>query len=708
MLRRIRSSWYFVHCVIDRIKHAWFVLVAAALRATTRWRSPPKRDAFPAWLGEEEPSAEEQGEEGPSYPPHLPRVLNANFADARTGCMLSPFEGLVAGEEYDFLVDVGPRWETTYSLVTGNAVFPEHALPQDQEGYVIQVVLLCEQFTPQQTAGWIWLPRTKGRSYVYSNGERGDTPGAVALRIRAPGLPNITEDAITAYGRLYLYYQNNLLQSAAVEMGVVRAAGIVLGKANVINVDYVLTGTFEDVGRFEKRTVQFGAEEEPDSYPISVSIALNDDETRGHRILVKNHPDLLPSWLSYDPLDAKERLDDARAHLADCCGMRDKRGDLILDKRGERLSGLNPQDNSKTREQFQWDLFKLAELGVELFDAVFTGIKPGKEGQIPTEWAKQLRETLADGAVIQVARTTPANYVFPWALVYEHPLPGPRADLRFCPVIEQWSEEGRRPNPAPGTSCPYKAESDHQSNILCPYGFWGLKHIIEQPTSPLSALTDKDPFQEAQRELHAGASLRLNVAVTQDTRLNAKVLKSHIATLPDIPRVQLWPSVAYNRNKVRELLAAPSLVYFLCHGEYDRVQKDPYLGIGPRDDQPIHKVYRKDFSQWLQTLDPAIWKTRRPLIFINGCHTANLEPGHLLNFVTTFVAAGASGVIGTEISVVLPVAVEIAHELLARLARGIPVGQALLEVRWKLANKGNLLGLAYTPYCLADLNIVFS
>lgn len=39
-----------------------------------------------------------------------PRVLNTYFADPATGRVLEPSEGLVTSGEYDFLVDVGPRW----------------------------------------------------------------------------------------------------------------------------------------------------------------------------------------------------------------------------------------------------------------------------------------------------------------------------------------------------------------------------------------------------------------------------------------------------------------------------------------------------------------------------------------------------------------------------------------------------------------------
>jgi len=58
--------------------------------------------------------------------------------------------------------------------------------------------------------------------------------------------------------------------------------------------------------------------------------------------------------------------------------------------------------------------------------------------------------------------------------------------------------------------------------------------------------------------------------------------------------------------------------------------------------------------------------------------------------------------------------IEFAQELLGRLtrpitpgdARCVPMGEAMREARWTLANKGNLLGLAYTFYSLANLQFV--
>ena len=46
---------------------------------------------------------------------------------------------------------------------------------------------------------------------------------------------------------------------------------------------------------------------------------------------------------------------------------------------------------------------------------------------------------------------------------------------------------------------------------------------------------------------------------------------------------------------------------------------------------------------------------------------------------------------------------KVAENFFQRVAAGETIGGAMHGVRWDLANKGNLLGLAYTPYGLSSL-----
>ncbi len=196
-----------------------------------------------------------------------PRVLNANFADPTRGSVLEPYEGLLEDREYDLLVDIGPRWNKISSIVTGHADFPEYALPPDQEGYVVQVVVVSEDFSPSMASAQIWVPRWTGRSFPFVNGYHAPSPGPAALRLRAPSL--IPGGRAVGYARLCLYYENNLLQSGVMKVGVVHTEGVSLAEANTIHMDYVLTSSFQEVeARLARRSVRFTATEDTSGQPV--------------------------------------------------------------------------------------------------------------------------------------------------------------------------------------------------------------------------------------------------------------------------------------------------------------------------------------------------------------------------------------------------------------------------------------------------------
>ena len=44
-------------------------------------------------------------------------------------------------------------------------------------------------------------------------------------------------------------------------------------------------------------------------------------------------------------------------------------------------------------------------------------------------------------------------------------------------------------------------------------------------------------------------------------------------------------------------------------------------------------------------------------------------------------------------------------QTLAELAAGKTVGEAVRATRWKMFGLGNVMGFAYTPYCLANLSL---
>ncbi len=650
-----------------------------------------------------------------------PRVLNAGFADPSKGVVLEPRQPLVAGQEYDLLVDIGPKWSRVKSLVTGSENFPESALPPDEDGYPIHAVFVSNDTDPKFFSDWLYVPRQTGRSFPYDivEKQKAKESGPVAFRLKAPLLSDTKEITAQLHGRLCLYYENNLLQSARVQASVARSAEVSLEIDNVIDVDYVLSGSVQRLDQYATRKLKFAKDDISREHPIAVNLTLNDDG-KEHRILVRQH-DELPSaapannapvgWTPFDADAGRQALEDAREDLKSCFYLRDEStGEPVLDGNGEPIIGIsedaNPaQNNRKTKKQFLWDLLILARLGRKLFNKAFNDVRPEGKWSTNAEWTNSLRQKLETSSIIQVSRTGPANYVFPWTLVYQYPLPGPSARIQFCKVTQEWDESGDRTK-QPEKSCPWRAEPWHAENVICPYGFWGLNHIIEQPIPALRKLADgKYALQDATDKIVMGPlNLDLSVSVTHD--LSPTAVDQHLKRLGSIPPYQLRPPhPADDTDKVRSMLKAATLVYFLCHGEYDTNKKEPYLSIGLRDGNDLHRIYPNTLHDWADAADLTAWGTQRPLIFINGCHTANLTPGEVLNFVTAFGFAGASGVIGTEVSVLANVAIEMAELLFGKIAADMPVGQAMYQTRWELANKGNLLGLAYTLFCLANLHV---
>jgi hypothetical protein len=165
---------------------------------------------------------------------------------------------------------------------------------------------------------------------------------------------------------------------------------------------------------------------------------------------------------------------------------------------------------------------------------------------------------------------------------------------------------------------------------------------------------------------------------------------------------------ADSRGDARDQMARTDLpvVYFYCHGKREALggagEPQPYLEIGGTD-----KITPADILAWSEAdWPPAHWREATPLVFINGCHTAELTPEALVSFVDTFAGVYAAGVVGTEITLHQQFANEAALEFFRHLYDQQSVGDALRRMRLHFLAKANVLGLAYTPYCSAALRLV--
>jgi hypothetical protein len=137
----------------------------------------------------------------------------------------------------------------------------------------------------------------------------------------------------------------------------------------------------------------------------------------------------------------------------------------------------------------------------------------------------------------------------------------------------------------------------------------------------------------------------------------------------------------------------------LSHGGIDE-RKIPWFKLGSAAD-PF--FMRSTLSDW-----GVDWpRGHAPLVLLNGCETAVVEPDIAIEFISGFVQdAGAAGVIGTDITIFEELATDFAaHCLGSFLGDNQAIGESVRLARLALLKKGNPLGLVYVPFVLSGLRL---
>jgi len=471
----------------------------------------------------------------------------------------------------------------------------------------------------------------------------------------------------TASLRLGLYYAKNLVQSQkfTVEIGTEEQRG----KGHGAIIDYTLTGKLSDVGFLTPRTL---------------NILTNQNINGSHTVVINGD---LDDAIAFNVTEGQMRgaIDAVREALRNI-HFKEYGVQLGATVRPDPLN-LFDRNNAKKKDGFIDDLKRLAPVGRVLWERLRTAT--------PARLRELRNSLLANPATIQVSRTGGSSFVFPWDLVYDIPLEADNGLHKVCRLLDEW--DGRGDIVDPGTPrCPH--ETEHEMNTICPFGFWGFKHAIEQPPS---AKEDRDLPLVVQVGDHP-----LELVVGLSTNLDGGLTNEHLQALRT-GMAEFSVRSFSSRATLRQALANPDLeiVYFYCHGRHEQLagtdQTITYLEIGDGE-----SVTPGDILAWDEAIWPDDhWRETSPLVFINGCHTTDMTPEALVNFVDTFAAVYAAGVIGTEITIDQRVASEAAEEFLNHFRDKRPVGEALRIMRTRFLSKGNLLGLAYTAYCSADLKL---
>lgn len=568
------------------------------------------------------------------------RVVNTWFTE--DGRDIPGTQTLRAGGRYTLLVAVGIP--TPHSILAQPMSLPEEDLaPFYQDGGVaLRVIIFSSDFSLEVVEQNLVLPEPPA----------GSPP--VAFPVTAP------VSAGEARLRVAVYHDNNLLQSimiTAAVADVADAAGDDVGGQHGV-VEWALSASLRGVDRFGRK---------------AINLLTNHGPNGTHLLAIVG--DDFHAQLEMEAGELERKADEARVTLQWVCGNPQK---------GEKYR-FEP-DNRSTGVHFREHLAGMAEFGYDLHTSLVVNHGDAFE--------QKLQRVLAHPTVIQAARMRSCKFVFPWALVYDLPvIPSPRNEV--CPEFLELLEAGvsaddlaRQPCITDG--CPHRKET----NVVCPSGFWGFRHIIEQPLSTVEATGSTTVLAGDAPDTITIEDGRL-VELLNGYSKSLSHAEEHRLELEALPLVRT--AAEFDLLQIGHALQRADLdvVYFYCHGGNRRGKA--WLGVGTL---PPEELYASNLKAW-----DVRWLDRHPLVFINGCDTIGMRPDDLLTFNEILVWSKAAGVVGSEITIPETLGRAVGRQFLQQFMAGRPIGDAVRRLRLELLAGFNPLGLAYTPYSLAKLHI---
>ncbi len=278
------------------------------------------------------------------------------------------------------------------------------------------------------------------------------------------------------------------------------------------------------------------------------------------------------------------------------------------------------------------DLVSLAVSGSRLLLALLDAIGSDR-GTTAYAERDELVPLLREPAFVQLALKDSPNSVFPVELLYDYRLTPSAPTLGLCASFESAFRDGVPMELVPcfAGQCP-QAAPGADPMLICPSGFWGYRHYLGVPFS-LGGTSD------VPAEIEYDRSPQVAVGVFRDFKLVGR----HWQNLQGLAQGLSWNYADTRSGTMRNLRETqPQLVYLYCHGGVSK--SVPYIRV---EDMAAYPITPDDLFQ-----DSVSWSRSRPLVFINGCETAGLEPEQAIAFVRFFVrTASAAGMIGTQITV---------------------------------------------------------
>ncbi|MCB9758898.1 MAG: CHAT domain-containing protein [Alphaproteobacteria bacterium] len=439
--------------------------------------------------------------------------------------------------------------------------------------------------------------------------------------------------------------------------------------------------------------VEYSAEPEADDAPEAPAVSLFTNDLFDQPVVGLKVAGLAP--MSYDlPREACQELAArTRAVLLEVA--------MDPEARQYRFQSVETSTrpmNTGSRKNLLRGLAALAGLGRDLYTRLFPS----------ADQRSALALALETPQLVEVARLSHGT-TLPWNLVYDYELdpdvarlPPERAAEHVClHALEQSEPVACRAR----ADCPLASDETWDTTI-CPWGFWGLRHRLQEPAQRVGV--DGQPRPVATRvRADAGAEAVIGVSVELDRVTDHAARVDQQLQAHGLPAEVRGAKPAEGRDAVLAALKSRDLafIYFYCHGgtEASALDEQAWLEVGPGG--PDNRILAEHLGRLGRDRRPLYAWPRHPVVMLNGCRTAELDPRVLVKLVDSFADRHAAAVIGTLVEVWEPLAIEVAEGVLERLLDGEALGDALLAVRRALLAKGNPLGLVYVNHGVAELRL---
>jgi hypothetical protein len=525
------------------------------------------------------------------------------------------------------------------------AVFPDSALIVPEAAY---------------TGSFVMGP---GRPlWVLHSAERPEVTGAarktrIYFAIRTPEEPG--SHAI----RVLLYHRNVLLQTRRLTLPVGDPRGRLSVRTPYTLVRSATASSLQELA------------------PRRLSVYLNDSGDGDHRLCVRGQADGQKLWqgaAGFTDETVSGLIEPVRAGLRKASWGTVNQWDPDLDdyyypsKQGEERFDVD-------FSTLQADLFDLAGRGYAVWETMTSGFGSPSE-------TERLRDLMRQPGIVELAPAYRSRLIPPLACLYDIDLDD-TLTLSLCPDAKEALQQG---TDLAGLACFVTGCPHADLDVVCPSGFWGLRHEITVPPS-----LDKAADGELRTSVNS-----LGTCTSLVGTMPENVLAGVTAHAGDVGHLfQEFEHVTSRGDWFSKAhFDRYDVLYFLSHGAEDPKGGGPMIILDAPDKPGIR---RKDLRS-----HNVEFQLSCPLVVLNACDTAALEPDKAVTLVEGFIYYGASAVIGTEITIFTGLAYAFGTKFLDAFVGGASLGAAVRQARLDLLRRWNPLGLAYVAYGLHDVRMV--